>query len=167
MELELTRGPLGERRLQAVAEMYGRYNRKYGDPDFCHRLFDENPQGPSLHALVLDGPGEVVGHYVIVPLDICRDGQRRRAGKAEALVVHPDHRSATISVAGARPILIGFAMPLHLYRYALDQGLELVQAIAGPAVGLINRTTGCTPSASGSLCARWLRFRRASPPQRA
>ena len=86
MELELTRGPLDERRLQAVAELYGRFNRKYGDPGFCHRLFDENPQGPSLHALVLDGPDEVVGHYAIVPLDILRDGQRRRAGKGEAFV---------------------------------------------------------------------------------
>jgi hypothetical protein len=153
MELELTRGPLHERRLRAVAELYGRFNRKYGDPGFCRRLFDENPQGPSLHALVLDGPGEVVGHYAIVPLDVLRDGQRRRAGKGEAFVVRPDRRAATLSVGRAEPIPIGLAMPLHLYRYALDQGLELVHMIASPEVGLIHRMTGCRSVAVPSLRA--------------
>jgi hypothetical protein len=143
MELELIRGPLDERRLRAVAELYGGFNRKYGDPGFCHRLFDENPQGPALHALVLDGPGEIVGHYAIVPLDIVRDGQRRRAGKGEAFVVRPDQRSAMLSVEGAEPIPIGLAMPLRLYRHALDQGMELVHMIASPEVGLIHRMTGC------------------------
>jgi hypothetical protein len=143
VRFELTTGPLDERRLLAVAELYGRFNRKYGDPGFCHRLFDENPQGPSLHALVLDGPDEVVGHYAIVPLDILRDGQRRRAGKGEAFVVRPDRRTATLSVEGADPVPIGFAMPLHLYRHALDRGMELVHMIASPDVGLIHRMTGC------------------------
>ena len=143
MDLELTRGPLGERRLKAVAELYGRFNRKYDDPAFCRRLFDENPQGPSLHALVLGGPDEVVGHYAVVPLDIFRDGQRRRAGKGEAFVVRPDLRTATVSIGGAEAIPIGFAMPLQLYRHALEQGMELVHMIAGPEVGLIHRMTGC------------------------
>lgn len=150
MELELTRGPLDERRLRAVAQLYGGFNRKYGDAGFCHRLFDENPQGPSLHALVLDGPDEVVGHYAIVPLDIVRDGQRRRAGKGEAFVVRADRRGAALSVAGAEPIPIGLAMPLHLYRHALDQGMELVHMIASPEVGLIHRMTGCRSLAVSS-----------------
>jgi len=143
MRLELTHGPLDARRLQAIAGLYGEFNRKYRDADFCRRLFDENPCGAALHAFALDGGGEIVGHYAVVPLDVVRDGRRRRAGKGEAFVVRADRRMETISVDGGAPIAIGLAMPLQLYRHALEQGLELVHMIAGPEVGLIHRLTGC------------------------
>ena len=143
MELKLIRGPLDVRWLGAIAGLYGEFNRKYRDPGFCRDLFNGNPYGYSLHAFVVDGEGEAVGHYAVVPLDVVREGQRRRAGKGEAFVVRPDRRADSVAVGGAEPIAIGMAMPLHLYRYALDQGMELVHMIASQEVGLIHRMTGC------------------------
>jgi hypothetical protein len=143
MELQLLKGPLDDARLAAIADLYGAYNRKYRDVAFCRRLFNENPHGYSLHALLVHESGRTVGHYGAIPIDILVDGERRLSGKGEAFVVHEGHRGATLSLPGEEPMACGLAMPLHLYRFARNQGMELVHMIADPAVGLIHRMTGC------------------------
>ena len=143
MEIRLLTGPLDEPWLGAIADLYGRFNGKYGDPSFCRCLFNHNPSGYSLHAFLIHDSGQVVGHYGIIPMDIVVDGQRRRSGKCEAFVVHPDHRDATLAQKQGGPITCGLAMPLHLYRHALEHGLEVVHMVADAEVGLIHRMTGC------------------------
>ncbi|HEY6867447.1 MAG TPA: hypothetical protein VI792_09325 [Candidatus Eisenbacteria bacterium] len=144
MELELLRGPLEARWLESIANLYGEFNRKYRDPEFCRRLFNENPHGYSLHAFLVHPGRGVVGHYGIIPMAILVEGRRAISGKGEAFVVHPNHREDTVRVEGDEPVAGGLAMPLHLYRYAREQGMELVHMITGPEVGLIHRMTGCT-----------------------
>ncbi len=143
MELELLKGPLDDRRLAAIAGLYGRFNPKYLDPGFCRLVFNENPQGYSLHAFLVAAAGEIVGHYGIVPMDVTVDGRRARSGKGEAFVVHPDHRGDSVTVGDDEPMTCGLAMPLYLYRFAANEGLELVHMLTSPDVGQLHRMTGC------------------------
>jgi len=143
MDLVLLEGPLEPRRLEDIARLYGPYNRKYSDPGFCDRLFNQNPHGGSLHAFALDEQGRAAGHYAVIPTDILVRGERKRSGKGEAFVVHEEHRRETVSVAGRRPILCGPALQHTLLEDALERGLEVVHMIAGGEVALIHRITGC------------------------
>jgi hypothetical protein len=143
MELRLLKGPLDDARLAAVSGLYGAYNHKYRDVAFCRRLFDQNPHGYSLHALLADDSGATVGHYGAIPMDILVAGERRLSGKGEAFVIHEAHRGTMLALPGEEPMACGLAMPLHLYRFAREQGMEVVHMIADPAVGLIHRMTGC------------------------
>ncbi len=143
MRLELLAGPLEESRILAIASLYGGFNAKYREPDFCRRLFNQNPHGASLHAFVLDDEGRAAGHYAIVPLAIRSRGERRLSGKGEAFVVREDCRDASVAVGGDPPLSIGMVMPLHLYPFAVAHGLEPVHMLAPPAVAPLHRMSGC------------------------
>jgi hypothetical protein len=144
MNLELIDGPLDTPLLESIAGLYGRFNDRYANVDFTRRLFNENPGGAALHAFVFED-GLAVGHYAILPMAIAVDGTRRRSGKGEAFVVHPDYRNGVVAVAGRPPILPALALPLHLYRHALDRGLDPIHMIAERDVGAIHRMVGCRP----------------------
>ena len=143
MELELLKGPLDSSWLVRIANLYGRFNLKYADARFCGRVFNENPSGFSLHAVLVDKDAQLVGHYGIVPGEVVADGASVRAGKGEAFVVHPDHRGLQVAVGGDAPVASGLVMPLHLYRLAESEGLELVHMMTSPDVGQLHRMTGC------------------------
>jgi hypothetical protein len=143
MRLELLAGPLEESRVLAVSALYGVFNPKYRDPAFCRRLFNENPHGAGVHAFVLDDNGEAAGHYGIVPLAIRVRGERRLSGKGEAYVVRADQREAAVQVGDDPPLSIGMAMPLHLYPFAVEHGLDPVHMLAPADVAPLHRMSGC------------------------
>src|SRR5262249_5024151 len=142
MNLVLLEGPLEERWRQAIARLYGPYNAKYADASFVRTLFDENPHRGSFHSFLLDDRGEPAGHYAVIPMDIVVAGERKRAGKGEAFVVRADARRESVAFAGMRPILAGPALQFHLFRHALERGLEVVHMIASGDVALVHRMSG-------------------------
>jgi hypothetical protein len=144
LELRLIRGPLDDAGLKAIADLYGEYSAKYRDPAFCRRLFNQNPAGYSLHAFLAGHSGRLVGHHAVIPMNVSVRGRPRAAGKAEAYVVHADFRKATV-IADGRDQIASLALPLHLYRFALEQGMEVVHMLAPPEVGMIHRMAGCRP----------------------
>ena len=147
--MELLVGPLEESNTLAVSGLYGAFNVKYRDPTFCRRLFNENPNGAGVHAFVVDDSGDVVGHYGIVPMAIRVRGDCRLSGKGEAFVVRSDCRETTIQVSDDPPMPIGIAMPLHLYPFAAQHGLEPVHMMAPADVAPLHRMSGCRSVALG------------------
>ena len=144
MHVRLERGPLDSRTLQQVSLLYGRFNPKYRDVTFCEHLFSAGPQGPAYHALLEVGE-QVVGHYAIIPLLATVDGRHVRGGKGEAFVIHDDHRTGTVEMASGRSIQAGVALPLLLYEFTLNDGLQVVHMLADRDVGMIHRLAGCRP----------------------
>lgn len=142
MDLALLQGPLETRRLQDIARLYGPYNRKYADPDFCARLFNQNPHGYSLHAFVTDAGGQAAGHYAVIPMTMVDAGARGLSGKGEAFVVDEAHRRDTVTLGG-RSLLCGPALQLALLDDALARGIEVVHMVAGRDVAVVHRMTGC------------------------
>jgi len=143
MRLELTAGRLPDSRILAISSLYGAHNAKYRHLEFCKRLFNENPKGTGVHAFVTNSTGEAVGHYGIVPLAIRARGDRRLSGKGEAFVVRADSRDAAVQVGGESPLSIGMAMPLHLYPFAIEHGLDPVHMLAPADVAPLHRMSGC------------------------
>jgi hypothetical protein len=154
MELRVVKGPLDDAWLRPVVELYGAHRGKYRDLGYCRSLFNGNPHGYSWHAFLVRDGGDVVGHYCIIPTDILVDGTRRPAGKAEALVVHPDHRGETVPGKDGGPVLCGLAMPARLYQHALDQGMQVVHMIPDPEVQVIYPITGSRPVSSRQIRER-------------
>src|SRR5262249_42011809 len=115
------------------------------DASFVRTLFDENPHRGSFHSFLLDDRGEPAGHYAVIPMDIVVAGERKRAGKGEAFVVRADARRESVAFAGMRPILAGPALQFHLFRHALERGLEVVHMIASGDVALVHRMSGAHP----------------------
>lgn len=164
VDLRLLKGPLDESWLNAIARLYGKYNAKYRDPMFCRQLFNENPHGYSLHAFVVCEREEVVGHYAIIPLDVTVEGERKLSGKGEAFVVEPDYRRAVVNAPGHGPIArsSAVALQIHLFRFALENGMELIHMIPTPEIGPLHRMTGCRPLAAEHLWAKLVIGRRPS-----
>jgi len=133
---------LPEAELGAVARLYGGFRPKYADLAYCRHLFNGNPHGYSFHAFLDDEGGEPVGHYAIIPMQVVVDGEVRLSGKAEALIVLPGHRRSTVPLENGTQALCGLVMPSRLYRFALDQGCDLVHMIPSPDVQAIYPATG-------------------------
>lgn len=142
MDLVLLRGPLETRRLEDIARLYGPYNRKYADPGFCARLFNDNPHGYSLHSFVTGEDGRAAGHYAVIPMSILDAGERRLSGKGEAFVVDPVQRRDTVTLDG-RTVLCGPALQLALLNDALDRGIDVIHMVAGRDIAVVHRMTGC------------------------
>ena len=145
LDLEIVEGPLARDVLADVARLYGPFNRKYADLDFCAALFDP-PAGRALHAFLSAG-GRRVGHYAVVPLAIEREGARSVSGKGEAFVVEREHRGGVVHRAGREPLLAGFAMPLALLDEASRRGMEPLHMVVPPELAPIHRAVGCRPVA--------------------
>jgi hypothetical protein len=131
VEITAVAGPLDERRLGWIAELYGAVDGKYRDPAQLEHLFTRSPAGPGLHAFALDG-SRAVGHCAVVPMTARRDGVPLLVGKVEALVVEAEYR-------GRRPGSAPLAVTLRerLYSLADEHGVEILHAYVRPAVGRI------------------------------
>lgn len=131
VEITAVAGPLDERRLGWIADLYGAVDAKYRDPAQLEHLFTRSPAGPGLHAFALDGP-RAVGHCAVVPMTARRDSVPLLVGKVEALVVEAGYR-------GRRPGSPPLAVTLRerLYALADEQGVEILHAYVRPAVGRV------------------------------
>ena len=140
LDLSVTRGPLTDEALGAIAATYGTVDPRYASRDFCRILFNENPIGYSYHAFVRDGE-TVVGHYSVIPMRVRARGTTVISGKGEALFLSPPYR-ATPVVTPAGEVLAGIAMMKSLHDYALADGLTFIHSITSPGVGMILRMNG-------------------------
>ena len=142
VEITIIKGPLGEDLLQAIARMYGSHDKKYGSLSFCRTVFNENPSGFSFHAFAKDAD-KIVGHYAVIPVEICARGETELSAKGEALFLEKDHRSVSI-VNGGKDTPLGIGLVARLYDFALQQDIKVIHVIADSSIGVIHRMAGCT-----------------------
>ena len=142
MEITIIKGPLGEDLLQAIARMYGSHDKKYSSLSFCRTVFNENPSGYSFHAFAEDDD-KIVGHYAVIPVEICARGTRELSAKGEALFLEKDYRSESI-LNGGKDTPLGIGLVARLYDFALQQDIKVVHVIADNSIGVIHRMAGCT-----------------------
>jgi hypothetical protein len=119
--------------LHAIAALYGRADAKYVREDLLDHLFARSPAGSALHAFALEDD-RPVGHCAVVPM-LGRSGDRELlCGKLEGLFLEEEHR-------GRRPDLRPTVLELldRLYGFADDRGIELIHALATPAIGRLIR----------------------------
>jgi len=144
VRLRLVRGPLDDDALRATAALYGPFNSKYGDVEFCRQVFNRNVQGWALHAILEDADdGRPVGHYALVPFALSRGREQVLSGKGEAFVILEPYRGESLSVGDEPALPCGLAMALHLYRFGAEHGLDPIHMIANEEVGLLHRMAGC------------------------
>jgi hypothetical protein len=141
VEITVMKGPLGEDLLQAITTTYGSHDRKYSSLSFCRTVFNENPSGYSLHAFARD-KDRIVGHYAVIPVEICGRGKRELSGKGEALFLERRYRSELIR-NGNEDLPLGIGLAVRLYNFALQQDIAVVHVIADSNVGVIHRMAGC------------------------
>lgn len=137
MDIKLIKGPLCQEFLEAIASLYGSYDNKYKSVDFCRIQFNENPSGYSLHAFACDR-NKIVGHIAVIPIEIYVNGERQLSGKAEAFCVKEKYRTKLIDGS-----YIGIILPTELFKFAIDEGIEVIHLIANEKVGMIHKTAGC------------------------
>jgi hypothetical protein len=142
VEITIITGPLGEDLLQAIARMYGSHDKKYSSLSFCRTVFNENPSGYSFHAFAKDDD-KIVGHYAVIPVEICARGRTGLSAKGEALFLERDYRSESI-LNGNKDIPLGIGLAARLYDFALQQDIKVVHVIADSNIGVIHRMAGCT-----------------------
>ncbi len=141
LSLSVTRGPLADEALDAIAETYGTaIDSRYASRDFCRVLFNENPIGYSYHAFVRDGD-RVVGHYAIIPMRARARGSTVISGKGEALFLAEAYRLTPIATP-AGDVLAGLAMMKALHERALEDGVAVIHSVTTPAVAIILRMQG-------------------------
>jgi acetyltransferase (GNAT) family protein len=131
VEIFAADGPLDERMLAWVADLYGGVDPKYRRHDFLEHLLVRGPGGPSLHGFAVDD-GTPVGHAAVVPTPARRGAKRLRAGKLEALVVAESHRGRRDGNASVAEALLH-----QLYARADENGIELIHAHVAPQVGRV------------------------------
>jgi hypothetical protein len=142
LEITIIKGPLGEELLQAIARMYGSHDKKYSSVRFCRTVFNENPSGYSFHAFAKDHD-KIVGHYAVIPVEICARGKAEMSAKGEALFLESDYRSESI-LNGNKDTPLGIGLAARLYDFALQQDIRVVHVIADSSIGVIHRMAGCT-----------------------
>jgi hypothetical protein len=131
VEVTVADGPLDERSLGCVADLYGPVDPKYRSRSFLEHLLVRGPGGPALHAFALAGE-RPVGHAAIVPTPARRGDLPLRAGKLEALVVEEEFRGRR---EGEVPV--ARALLSRLYEGADTRGIELIHAYVSPRVGRV------------------------------
>ncbi len=136
LKLRLFKGPLAERELRAVAQLYGAVDGKYGSVAHCEQLFLRGPFGPALHAFAMDGD-TFAGHYSLIPYDLIVDGRAVNAAKGEALCIDPAYRRTTIAGQPTSDAIMLGAMKL-----AQEEGIEVAYAVAG-APGVVRLFERC------------------------
>jgi GNAT superfamily N-acetyltransferase len=140
LSLSLTRGPLSDEGLDAIAATYGMIDHRYASREFCRTVFNENPFGYSYHAFVRDDD-LVVGHYAVIPMRARARGAAVISGKGEALFLAESHRRSGIGTAtGELPA--AFALMKAVHEYALAEGLAVIHNITSPEIGVIERMLG-------------------------
>lgn len=138
VEVTVVDGPLDERRLGWVADLYGAVDPKYRRPEYLEHLLLRGPAGPALHSFAL--AGEVpVGHAAVVPMSGRLGARSFRAGKLEALVVAEAYRGRR-----GGPVPVARTLLERLYERSDARGIELIHAYVLPPVG---RAIGFTPLA--------------------
>lgn len=147
VEVTAVEGPLEEKRLGWVAELYGAVDPKYRQRDYLDNLFARGPAGPALHTFATDD-GAPVGHAALVPTPARRGSAPLRAGKLEALVVAASHRGNR----GDGPPVVRLMLDA-LYALADAQGFELIHAYVLPRVGRTIQFTRLDQVAPRSLVA--------------
>lgn len=139
--IRIIRGPLEPALLKIVADLYGKVDRKYADPEYCNYLFNRNPSGFSFHAIAYCGDIEV-GHYSLIPLKINTGDEIKLSLKAEALYVSPAYRKLKIDWDGGQ-LPVGLALPVILNDYAFNQGYEVIHLLVDVEIGKIHSFAGC------------------------
>lgn len=130
-EIVTVEGPLADRRLEAVADLYGAVDAKYRHASVLEHLLVRSPAGPALHAFAVDG-GRTVGHCAAVPMWARRGPERFRCAKVEALVVAASHRGRR---EGEQPVVLRLLE--NLVDAADAQDIELLHAFVRPDVGRV------------------------------
>lgn len=143
VSLRLVRGPLEEAGLRAIVSLYGRYNSKYADVEFCRNVFNGNVHGWALHAFLVSADGHEVGHYALVPITLSREGERVISGKGEAFAILEEIRSESLAVGDGPAMPCGLAMAGALYQFGEQHGLDPIHMVASEDVGLLHRMAGC------------------------
>jgi hypothetical protein len=142
--LEVLRGPLPEPwRSEAIAG-WGRYDPRLLDADEWRLEFEEGPEGPAVHALVLTPDGHVAGHHAAIPLRLRAESDTFVVGKGEALYVDAERRErgARVDVDG-RPLRLAEALTSGLYARYQDFGLETYFGFATPEAEVRHVAAGC------------------------
>jgi hypothetical protein len=141
VEITVMKGPLGDDLLRAISTTYGSHDKKYSSVSFCRTVFNENPSGYSFHAFARDGD-RVVGHYAVIPVEICARGKSQLSGKGEALFLERRYRSQSIRNDN-KDMPLGIGLAVLLYDFVLQQGVTVVHVIADSNIGVIHRMAGC------------------------
>ena len=147
VEVTVADGPLDERRLGWVADLYGPVDPKYRSMSFLDHLLLRGPGGPALHAFALAGE-RPVGHAAIVPTPARRGDLPLSAGKLEALIVDEEFRGRR---QGEEPV--ARTLLSRLYERADTRGIELIHALVSPRVGRVIGFTRLDGVGSPSLVA--------------
>jgi GNAT superfamily N-acetyltransferase len=147
VEITVVDGPLDERKLGWVADLYGAVDPKYRRPEYLEHLLLRGPAGPALHSFALadDVP---VGHAAVVPMSARLGARPFRAGKLEALVVAEAYRGRR-----GGPVPVARTLLERLYERADAKGIELIHAYVLPPVGRAIGFTPLTDVAAPSLVA--------------
>ena len=86
-ELVVLRGPLPEPLRAQVRRGWGRYDERLLDDEEWADEFERGPEGPAVHALVVQSEDEVLGHHCAIPVRLREGGRAVVAAKGEALYV--------------------------------------------------------------------------------
>ena len=140
LSMSITRGPLPDEELDAIAATYGNLDPRYASREFCRLVFNENPLGYSFHAFVRDGD-RVVGHYAVIPMRTRARGATVVSGKGEGLFIAESHRRSAIATPeGEVPTAIALMEAVH--DHALAEGVAVIHNITTPQVGMLTRMLG-------------------------
>jgi len=140
-EIKYIKGPLEDKWLQDIANLYGIYDQKYASLEHCRHIFNDNPYGYSLHVFVIHDSGEVVGHHAMVPIEIVVNGSPTMSGKTEAIVVKEESRRYPMTFDGKKMPIV-FALSISLHRFAFEHGTKVLHLIASDDIASIHRRNG-------------------------
>lgn len=138
IEMRTIKGPLDDRQLGWIAELYGPTDPKYASLDFVRHQFVGNPFGWSAHTFAIDGAA-AVGHTAAVPFHTQSGGRPLLAGKLEAAALAPDYRGRRLE-SGASLIV---ELLETAYAFAHDCGIDILFGFAPPRVAAIHARAGC------------------------
>jgi len=142
--LELRDGPLDERGLRWVADLYGQADPRWADLAWVRHLLVDNPSGAAVHAFAMSDDGRAVGHCCVMPMATRVGGQVATSGKIEALFIEPAHRGDLVE-HGGRPAPLAMAMLRALYDFAESRGMGLLHSYSSPELGRLHRVARCRP----------------------
>ncbi|MBN2363365.1 hypothetical protein JXL83_04455 [candidate division WOR-3 bacterium] len=141
LSVEAVKGPLSEEIIKTVSDLYGKFDSRFADFDYCLNKFNKNPYGYSYHSFAYDGK-KIIGHCSVIPVKIIKDGREMKSGKSEAMILDQKYRkSAVFDGSKDTPLLSGMVM--SLYNAAMIDGVDPIHAISmNPGVCLINKLSG-------------------------
>lgn len=141
ISIKVFKGPVDEDAVRAISRLYGKFDSRFSDFEYCRIKFNENPFGYSYHSFAYDDD-IVVGHCSVIPIKIVKGMKEIKSGKSEAMVLAEKYRKLTVADGESNlPILM--KMIIKLYDLAIEDGVDPIHAISlNPGVCMINRLCG-------------------------